>query len=660
MAWEKFENIKGPKGEKGPAGTISSVSSGTLPPGSPVRVAMSGREDVHVHFDIPQGVKGDRGPAGAIASASAESVPAEDQAAVIMSGTDDVKHAHFQVPRGLPGVNGVPAAEAVGTYLSAPDSPSQPGFATGTARLLDDTSSAAWASVTGRLEKISFNVRDYGAVGDGVTDDTPAVTTALEAVRDAGGGTLVFPPGTYLMVDWARVYSDTVISGHGATLVKSVGTGSTMCFGVISGGLPGYGAGGQRIRIEGFTFKGDFSKGRQIGVLGANHGDDIVISDCMFTEAHISGHIVDLQGCRRVTVVDCTFYGQDAAGSANPTKEAIQVDNSTRFGASVADAPSSYDGLPSTDITVERCSFLPVTAGGVRYPAPVPFGSHYGIDGYLHERVAFLNSVVVDPPSEITSPYRGVLHFCATRGIRVEGCTFRTTNSANTRIISNIPLTSTVAAEDFGSIVSPATVPLPSPVQSTGWVVRNNHFEGFNAATAPQALIYVRGSNAASQVNGVLIEGNVFKDCLSGPVESGFGPIPIEGYVCNELVVRGNILTNVRNLLSCGGSQVSRRITVEGNIVKGASQTAVIVADSVRQMVVAANLFEDVSVGVNFSGAAEHSVINGNVIGCRGTGVVVGAGTTGISTVGNNVTSSAGTPYSLAGTGNLAANNLPG
>ena len=44
----------------------------------------------------------------------------------------------------------------------------------------------------------SFNVRNYGAAGDGKAVDTPAINRAIEAVAAAGGGTLVFPAGTYM------------------------------------------------------------------------------------------------------------------------------------------------------------------------------------------------------------------------------------------------------------------------------------------------------------------------------------------------------------------------------------------------------------------------------------------------------------------------------
>jgi polygalacturonase len=43
-----------------------------------------------------------------------------------------------------------------------------------------------------------FNVRHYDAKGDGTTIDTPAVNRAIEAAAKAGGGTVLFPAGTYL------------------------------------------------------------------------------------------------------------------------------------------------------------------------------------------------------------------------------------------------------------------------------------------------------------------------------------------------------------------------------------------------------------------------------------------------------------------------------
>jgi polygalacturonase len=43
-----------------------------------------------------------------------------------------------------------------------------------------------------------YNVKDYGAVGDGNTKDTEAIRKAISAAATAGGGTIYFPAGQYL------------------------------------------------------------------------------------------------------------------------------------------------------------------------------------------------------------------------------------------------------------------------------------------------------------------------------------------------------------------------------------------------------------------------------------------------------------------------------
>jgi polygalacturonase len=43
-----------------------------------------------------------------------------------------------------------------------------------------------------------FNVRNFGAMGDGKTLDSPAINRAIDAATQAGGGTVLVPAGTYL------------------------------------------------------------------------------------------------------------------------------------------------------------------------------------------------------------------------------------------------------------------------------------------------------------------------------------------------------------------------------------------------------------------------------------------------------------------------------
>jgi polygalacturonase len=45
---------------------------------------------------------------------------------------------------------------------------------------------------------LMFDVRVYGATGDGKTVDSPAINKAIDAAAAAGGGTVIFPPGVYM------------------------------------------------------------------------------------------------------------------------------------------------------------------------------------------------------------------------------------------------------------------------------------------------------------------------------------------------------------------------------------------------------------------------------------------------------------------------------
>lgn len=45
--------------------------------------------------------------------------------------------------------------------------------------------------------ELVVSVKDFGAIGDGSVDDTAAIQKAINRVRDAGGGTVFFPNGTY-------------------------------------------------------------------------------------------------------------------------------------------------------------------------------------------------------------------------------------------------------------------------------------------------------------------------------------------------------------------------------------------------------------------------------------------------------------------------------
>jgi parallel beta-helix repeat protein len=67
-----------------------------------------------------------------------------------------------------------------------------------------------------------FNVTDFGATGNDSTNDTAAIQAALNAARDAGGGKVYIPDGTYIITGTGkayegalRIYSNTELFGDG-------------------------------------------------------------------------------------------------------------------------------------------------------------------------------------------------------------------------------------------------------------------------------------------------------------------------------------------------------------------------------------------------------------------------------------------------------------
>jgi polygalacturonase len=53
-------------------------------------------------------------------------------------------------------------------------------------------------SITTSASNVFYNIKDFGAKGDGITLDTKAINDAIDAASAAGGGTVYFPAGTFL------------------------------------------------------------------------------------------------------------------------------------------------------------------------------------------------------------------------------------------------------------------------------------------------------------------------------------------------------------------------------------------------------------------------------------------------------------------------------
>ena len=119
----------------------------------------------------------------------------------------------------------------------------------------------------------SFNVKDFGAKGDGVADDTPAIQQAINAATaKPGGGNVVFPKGTYLLDStspsthpWGfynlQIESNVMLCGEtGAKLLQGPNGRHPMVEGAtaVRNSILAFGSDHQLIRFQNRDYNGGF------------------------------------------------------------------------------------------------------------------------------------------------------------------------------------------------------------------------------------------------------------------------------------------------------------------------------------------------------------------------------------------------------------------
>ena len=459
------------------------------------------------------------------------------------------------------------------------------------ANLANYTAGKAQALVD--ASKTVVNVKDYGAVGDGVTDDSPAVIAAMGALENSGG-TLMFPGGhTYNMVDSVEIFSDVTVSAYGATFVKKAGHNGYSVFVGKSHGNSGYSAGPQRIAFLGGTYRGSFNESALTGIsIGLHHAQDVTFRDLKFTESVIGGHCMDLAGCRGVMIDNCVFEGSRPR-SGMAYVEAIQIDYSTRIGFNIDTEDSSYDGLPTVDVTVRGCKFVPLTIGDTKYSAPVALGSHSRVEDQWITNINFLDNLIDSGrfTSDLTEGtagfFHGWIHLFQIKGATIRGNTFISAGDGQGVCVINMrgPGTGTLL-EDVAVAGAPAqSITRNNPTDIS---IEGNTFVGFTAGESTN-LINISGYSDSDPANGVRVVNNQFLD--SSPAAGESSPFLPAGQVCVALsaVQGGAISGNTFDGVYCAVRlYIVRQLQVTSNTAKNVNGLPVSV-DVGRGVVVQGN-----------------------------------------------------------------------
>lgn len=70
----------------------------------------------------------------------------------------------------------------------------------------------------------TYNVRDFGATGNGTDIDSPAINRAIEVAAAGGGGTVYFPAGTYASYSIRLQSNITLYLDNGAVILAAYPT----------------------------------------------------------------------------------------------------------------------------------------------------------------------------------------------------------------------------------------------------------------------------------------------------------------------------------------------------------------------------------------------------------------------------------------------------
>jgi hypothetical protein len=211
------------------------------------------------------------------------------------------------------------AIAATGTGVSASDLGSTTDATKGASLIgARQTNLAGTAYVTGTvaqtlaqvLSEGPLSVRRFGAVGDGVANDQPAIQAAVNALPVTGGD-LYFPPGTYkvnstvalptALPGGTPIQTLYTLRGPGAKLI------TTAAIDIMSQSLPANNTAAEartaiHFNVNGLTFLGTSNNSQRGLVLAANYGN--VIENCVFQEL---GTGLELLFTMMSTVRSCFF-----------------------------------------------------------------------------------------------------------------------------------------------------------------------------------------------------------------------------------------------------------------------------------------------------------------------------------------------------------------
>ena len=79
----------------------------------------------------------------------------------------------------------------------------------------------------------------------------------------------------------------------------------------------------------------------------------------------------------------------------------------------------AFDGLPTKNVTVRNCRFIPFEENGNYYPAGYPLGAHAFLENNVFENITFENNYVQDCQERLENHNGGWIRFYAINNLKI-------------------------------------------------------------------------------------------------------------------------------------------------------------------------------------------------------------------------------------------------
>lgn len=238
-----------------------------------------------------------------------------------------------------------------------------------------------------------INVKDFGAKGDGVTDDTAAVQAAFVYAHSIGGGKVIFPKSTYLIANTSNhisIGANLVIDFCGSTILR----GKEKQAGFANNIDPTIGSyeGGNIIIENGTIDCGAYENETlsNVGVLSFGYAKNITVRNMVFKNFQGYGHVIEVSGCDNVRILNCKFLGYKR-GTDSGIRECIQLEAATALNYWWG----TYTNDRTKNVVIDGCYFgKDPDNTNVNYTAPDGgIGGHGTNNGISVDNVAVVNCV---------------------------------------------------------------------------------------------------------------------------------------------------------------------------------------------------------------------------------------------------------------------------